>query len=344
MNYPFGERESRLSSMKKFLIFLLICMVGLAVAFSCFYQKFQELDQPVKANARAVIYKVEQGATLRSLGTDLERRGLLRSAHVFEFWGRYLKSGHLIKAGYYSLSAAMSPREILQLIVEGHTASKVVTFPEGLTLKECATIVEKNKIGTAQEFLHLTTTQGKKYGNLFPDNMEGYFLPDTYTLPLDCDVELLVRTVAEHFKETVLPYHTKKSPLSLYDTIILASLVEREAQVASERPVIAGVYINRLNDGIKLECDATVQFALGYQKEFLLYKDLEIDSPYNTYKYAGLPVGPICNPGIESIKAACSPTPSHYYYYVRNDVKGDGSHVFGQNFREHENNIRKYQL
>lgn len=330
--------------MKKFLIFLLICTIGLAVVAGCFYQKFQEFDQPVKTKAQYVIYKVEPGATLRSLGTDLEKCGLLRSARVFEFWGRYLKNGHLIKAGYYNLSAAMSPREILSLIVEGRTASKTITFPEGLTLKECAAIVEKNKIGTAAEFLRLTTAQGKKYGDIFPENMEGYFLPDTYTLPLDCDVEFLVKTVAERFKELALSYHNAKSPLSLHDTVILASLVEREAQVASERPIIAGVYINRLNDGMKLECDATVQFALGYQKEFLLYKDLEIDSPYNTYKYTGLPVGPICNPGIESIKAACNPTPSHYYYYVRNDVKGDGSHVFGQNFREHENNIRKYQL
>ncbi len=330
--------------MKKFLIFLLICAVGLVVALSCFYQKFQEFDRPVKIQAPSIVYKVEPGATLRSLGGDLQRRGLLRSAYVFEFWGRYLKKGHLIKAGYYNLNAAMSPREILQLIVEGRTASQTITFPEGLTLKECASIVEKSKIGTAAEFLRLTTTQGKKYGSIFPSNMEGYFLPDTYTLPLDSDVELLVKTVADHFKKVVLPYHNAKSPLSLSDTIILASLVEREAQVASERPLIAGVYINRLNQGMKLECDATVQFALGYTKEFLLYKDLEIDSPYNTYKYTGLPVGPICNPGIASIKASCSPTPSHYYYYVRNDVKGDGSHVFGQNFREHENNIRKYQL
>ena len=210
--------------MKKFLIFLLICTIGLAVVAGCFYQKFQEFDQPVKTKAQYVIYKVEPGATLRSLGTDLEKCGLLRSARVFEFWGRYLKNGHLIKAGYYNLSAAMSPREILSLIVEGRTASKTITFPEGLTLKECAAIVEKNKIGTAAEFLRLTTAQGKKYGDIFPENMEGYFLPDTYTLPLDCDVEFLVKTVAERFKELALSYHNAKSPLSLHDTVILASL------------------------------------------------------------------------------------------------------------------------
>ena len=94
---------------------------------------------------------------------------------------------------------------------------------------------------------------------------------------------------------------------------------------------------------MKLECDATVQFALGKQKEYLLYKDLEIDSPYNTYKITGRPAGPICSPGLESIKAACHPAKSPYYYYVRNDVKGDGSHVFGRNFNEHQRNIRRYQ-
>ena len=94
---------------------------------------------------------------------------------------------------------------------------------------------------------------------------------------------------------------------------------------------------------MKLECDATVQYALGTPKEYLLYKDLEIDSPYNTYLYPGLPAGPICNPGLDSFKAACQPQASPYFYYVRNDVKGDGSHVFGKDFSEHQNNIRRFQ-
>ncbi|MGM9992447.1 MAG: endolytic transglycosylase MltG [Candidatus Bruticola sp.] len=330
--------------MKKILVFLLVCCLAAAAAAFWLYDKFNELNQPVQTKAVASIYKVESGTTLRGLGRDLEKKNIIRSALVFEYWGRKFDSGSRIQAGHYFISAAMQPKEILQLITEGKTASQKITFPEGLTLKECARIVEKHKIGTADEFLRITQTQGKKYGDIFPNNMEGYFLPDTYTLPLDCDTEFLVRTVAERFKELALPCHTDKSPLSLKDTIILASLVEREAQVAAERPVIAGVYVNRLNSGMKLECDATVQFALGRQKEYLLYRDLEIDSPYNTYKYVGLPVGPICSPGLDSIKAACSPKPSRYYYYVRNDVKGDGSHVFGQDFGEHQNNIRKYQL
>ena len=329
--------------MKKFLAFLFVCLlIAGGVAFWG-YSKFKELDLPKADKTEVVIYEVKPGATLRSLGEDLEKQGLLRSAKVFEFWGRYLEVGHLIKAGHYELSASMAPREMLGLIVAGRTATQKLTFPEGLTLEQCAKIVHKHKIGTEQEFLKLTKHNGKKYGKVFPADMEGYFLPDTYTLPLSCDVPHLVSTAAARFEELALPYHTKESPLSLHDTIILASLVEREAQVPQERPIIAGVYINRLNDGMKLECDATVQFALGKQKEYLLYKDLEIDSPYNTYKYAGLPVGPICNPGLESIKAACRPKKSDYYYYVRNDVKGDGSHVFGRNYSEHQQNIRKYQ-
>ena len=151
--------------------------------------------------------------------------------------------------------------------------------------------------------------------------------------------------MTDQFRSVVEPMIEKypNKPLSLKETVILASLVEREAQVASERPLIAGVYINRINKGMKLECDATVQFALGKQKAVLLYSDLEIASPYNTYRYPGLPPGPICSPGAASLEAAFNPKKSDYLFYVRNDVKNDGSHVFGRDFGEHQANIQKYQ-
>lgn len=331
--------------MKKFILFALLIAAAACAAAWLGMSKFEELNRPADLSKASpdVIYEVPDGAMLRGVSEDLEKRGLLRSAKVFEFIARRSERGGAIKTGKYRLNASMSPDEILEVLVSGKTASWTLTFPEGLTLKQCAAIVEKNQVGSAAEFLRITQKEGHKYGKIFPNSLEGYFFPDTYTLPLDCDVPELVKIASARFEEMALPYHTKNSPLSLKDTIILASLVEREAQVPSERPVIAGVYINRLRDGMKLECDATVQYALGVQKEFLLYKDLEIDSPYNTYKYPGLPAGPICSPGLASIKAACSPAHTEYYYYVRNDVKGDGSHVFGRNFREHQDNILRYQ-
>lgn len=336
--------------MKKFWLYLgIVLLVFLVLAAGGAYWgylQFKEWDRPVWAagpKAPPVVYEVPAGATLRSVGEDLERLGLLRQALVFEFWGRYLEQGAKLQAGHYEVSAAMTPRQLLAVLVSGRTVQRKVTFPEGWTLRQCAQAVEKEGIDSAAHFLELTSKKGREFGDIFPANLEGYLLPDTYLLPLKCTGPELARIMTARFRELALPWHTKESPLSLRDTVILASLVEREAQVPEERPLIAGVYINRLRAGMKLECDATVQYALGTPKEYLLYKDLEIDSPYNTYLYPGLPAGPICNPGLDSFKAACQPQASPYFYYVRNDVKGDGSHVFGKDFSEHQNNIRRFQ-
>ncbi|MBQ7529240.1 endolytic transglycosylase MltG [bacterium] len=331
--------------MKKVLIGLLVVIVLLAIGGEVFYLYFQKLNKPCNDSNEgvSVVFEVKPGDTARKLGETLESQHLIRSAKVFEFWARYTDKGKDIKTGFFRINSAMEPKEILETFVSGQPATIKVTFPEGLTLDKCADIALESKICTYREFMRLTESGGKKYGKIFPDNLEGYFLPDTYTLPWKCDGEQLVKIATDRFQELVLPCLDKDSPLSLADTIILASLIEREAQVPEERSIIAGVYLNRLRDGMKLECDATVQYALGEQKEYLLYKDLEIDSPYNTYKITGLPVGPICNPGLASIKAAAHPAKTDYYYYVRNDIKGDGSHVFGRNYSEHQRNIEQYQ-
>jgi len=150
------------------------------------------------------------------------------------------------------------------------------------------------------------------------------------------------------FNDKVVPMYEKKKknlpyPLSLAQVVTLASLVEREAQLANERPIIATVYYNRLKKGMKLECDATIQYALGKPRHVLKYSDLRIKSPYNTYLHGGLPPGPIANPGLDSIKAVLEPERNDYLYYVRNDVKNDGSHVFSKTFNEHQAAIDKHQ-
>ncbi|MBQ7501713.1 endolytic transglycosylase MltG [bacterium] len=335
--------------MKKVLscIFIFIVIFAVAAVGGYFFvrHKLAELSQPsdLEDKSQEVVFEVVSGSTCRSVAEELEKQKIIRSADVFTYIARRDNLGSAIKTGFFRIKPSMTPEEILNVFVNGEQATRKLTFPEGLTLKECAQIAAKAGICTYDDFMKITRHDGRKYGAIFPADMEGYFLPDTYILPWKCGAEELVAIAAARFEELAVPYHDGKSPLSLKDTVILASLVEREAQVPSERPIIAGVYINRLNDGMKLECDATVQFALGKQKEYLLYKDLEIDSPYNTYKITGLPAGPICSPGLESIKAACHPAKSPYYYYVRNDVKGDGSHVFGRNFNEHQRNIRRYQ-
>lgn len=305
----------------------------------------KEISAAASADAEPVVYHVQPGATGRSVATDLEDKKLITNGMAFRLLLTYYerKKGASLSAGYYSVDPKKDIKGVLDDLLYGETLTRRATIPEGYVKKQVAVTLEQQEIVSADEFWEaLNSVQP---GWEFPQDVEGYLFPSTYDFPYECTGEQAVLLMLEQFRTVVEPLLAKypNRPLSLKETVILASLVEREAQVASERPLIAGVYINRLKKGMKLECDATVQFALGKQKEILLYSDLEIASPYNTYRFPGLPPGPICSPGAASLEAAFNPKKSDYLFYVRNDVKNDGSHVFGRDFQEHNANIAKYQ-
>jgi len=176
------------------------------------------------------------------------------------------------------------------------------------------------------------------------NNLEGYLFPDTYYPGSDSGPDKIVQMMLQNFEQVMErnDYISKarSKGLNLNEAVTVASMVEREARVESERPIIAGVIYNRLKAGMPLQIDATVQYALGKQKEKLLYKDLEINSPYNTYKISGLPPGPIANPGWPSLKAAIEPEKNNYLYYC---AKPDGSHAFSRTLAEHNRNVQRYQ-
>lgn len=305
----------------------------------------KEISTEASDSAEAVVYRVQSGATGRSVSQELEEKKLISNGMAFRLLLSYYerKKGASLKAGHYLVDPKKDIKGVLDDLLYGETLTKRATIPEGYVKKQVAVALEEQGIVKADDFwdsLHST-----KPGWEFPQDLEGYLFPSTYDFPYDCTGEQAVLQMTEQFRAVVEPLMEKypDHPLSLKDTVILASLVEREAQVASERPLIAGVYMNRIKKGMKLECDATVQFALGKQKDVLLYSDLEISSPYNTYRYLGLPPGPICSPGAASLEAAFHPKKSEYFFYVRNDIKDDGSHVFGRDFNEHNANITKYQ-
>ena len=223
----------------------------------------------------------------------------------------------------------------------------LVTIPEGLTLKEIAEIVSKKGICSVDEFMEAIKTNKFTVNGEELKNIEGFLLPNTYDIPKEYTPFQIEEMMIKSFDEKITPiYLEKKSKLpvnlTLKEVVTLASLVEREASVPEERPIIAGVYYNRLKIGMRLECDATIQYALGHQKKELLYSDLEIDSPYNTYKHEGLPPGPIANPGEESLKSVLNPTKHNYYFYVLNGIKNNGTHVFSETAWEHEKAVNKY--
>lgn len=334
--------------MRALLLLVRLGIVFALVAGAGLFWFAQEISRSASSEGEPVVFEVLTGASGRSIADELEAKHLIHDGMAFRLLLSYKekREGATLRAGHFLVDPRDDVRGVLHSLLDGETLTRRATIPEGYTLEQTARSLEEQEVCKAEELWTLLKSDDLELGWQFPENLEGYLFPSTYEFPWECTAEMAVRQMTGQFQTSVEPLWNKyraTAPLDLRQTIILASLVEREAQVASERPLIAGVYVNRLKKGMKLECDATVQFALGKQKEVLLYKDLEIASPYNTYRYPGLPPGPICSPGLASIEAALHPKKSDYLFYVRNDIKNDGSHVFGRDFYEHEQNIAKYQ-
>lgn len=298
-----------------------------------------------KGDRKPQVFRVERGATGGEVADRLERRGLIRSALAFRLIMRY-KSGVTLRAGYYRVDPSRPPLRIFEQMATGKTLARKATIPEGLTDVQTARRLQRDKVCSAASFLKVARHDGDQFGPYFPANLEGYLFPNTYQFPWRASGREAVRIMVDHFKSIIMPLwrrYKATAPLNLHKTVILASLVEREAKLNAERPIIASVYVNRIKRSMLLQCDATVQYALGKPHAVLTYADLKVDSPYNTYEHRGLPPGPIANPGKASLVAAMHPASTDYLFYVRNDVKGDGSHVFSRSYAEQQQAIRRFQ-
>jgi UPF0755 protein len=223
-----------------------------------------------------------------------------------------------------------------------------ITFREGLTIRQMAALYESKGFGDAREFI-AAASRGELVQDLDPaaKDLEGYLFPDTYTLPRKATAEQLITRMVAGFRKAltsdVVDAMTAKG-LSLRQLVTLASIVEKETGNKDERPLVAAVYANRLKIGMGLQCDPTVIYALeraGRYNGNLTREDLQFDSPYNTYRYAGLPPGPIAAPGRASLAAAASPAPVPYLYFVS---KNDGSHAFAETLDQHNRNVQQYQV
>lgn len=301
---------------------------------------WQWASAPAAAGAKEKVVRVTvpKGASAAAVGQDLEAQGVLRSARAFSIRARE----KTIKPGVYDLSPSEPPAVILQRLVKGDIATNRVTFPEGYTLERMAERIEEKEVGKAEPFLEVTARQGNTLtatGFTPPANLEGYLFPDTYKFPVDAEEKAIAQRMLDNFDRLVAQGkedEIKKTGRSLHEIVTIASLIEREARVPQDRGKIAGVIYNRLERKMPLQIDATVQYARGEHKARLLYRDLKVDSPYNTYKIAGLPPGPICSPGLASIEATLNPEASEYLFYV---ARSDGSHIFGKTLSEHNRNI-----
>jgi UPF0755 protein len=319
-----------------------------------------QLDTPVSDDSRPVTFTVPPGRSAAQIGDDLVAQGLIRSSLTFRTIVEARAVGNKIESGDYQVSPSMTTGEIVAVLSRGASRSGIsVTIPEGWRAEQAAQKVETIGIARADEVLGLVrggAGAGLPLAEPLPAGatLEGYLFPETYEVAKGATARTLVEMMARQFDKAVTPKIRQQlgaRGLSLHQGVTLASIVEREAAIPAEQPVIASVYLNRLKRDMPLQADPTTQYAVasanlaealgyGYWKRELSRDDLRSVSPYNTYVQRGLPPGPICSPGLAALEAVANPAETEYLYFV---AKGDGSHVFAKTDAEHAANVERYR-
>lgn len=329
------------------VLFLLLAAAGGGV-----YYAYQAL-QPLSAGPATEVV-IPAGTGSAKIAAILEDKGIIRNKLAYSIYLKYQKQGDRFQAGRYALHPGMTLDEITAKLNDGDVIKEEMvrfTIPEGFTLAQVADKLSAEGVVDKDTFLKIANGETEwpyEWTSSIPKDkslryrLEGYLFPETYELKKgSTEQEILTRMLAEWDKKSAqLPgwqAQRDKLGLSLHQILTIASLVEREVVVDEERPVVAGVIYNRIAKKMPLQIDATVQYLLDKQKDRLFEKDLQIDSPYNTYLNPGLPPGPIANPGLASIKAALWPESTKYLFYVTKK-DGSGRHLFAETFEEHKKN------
>jgi UPF0755 protein len=305
------------------------------------------------------VVRVAPGSTAADIGAMLQQRGFIRSALLFRLAADQAGVGNSLAAGDYELSRSMSTNEIIQVLAKGQVKRGLLaTIPEGWRSEQIADRLETTGFASRDDFVRaVNAPPGVPSVELLdtppPPSLEGYLFPETYEVPQKVSgtraAELMVRMFTQRVGGALRS--KPESTLTPRQVLTLASIVEREAKQATERPLIASVYLNRLAAKLPLQADPTVQYAIAtrdgpsaaaynYWKQDLTPTDLLIDSPFNTYQVTGLPPGPICNPGEASIRAVLQPSNTDYMYFVAT-TDGSGTHLFARTLDEHNSNVAK---
>jgi UPF0755 protein len=293
-------------------------------------------------NARVT---VPVGATMRLAADSLESAGVIGSARIFSFYARFRDRDRRIKAGTYILDRRASWDQIIDALEVGRGIVLTVTIPEGWDLKTMMPVISRvmNVPEAELDSAARDTTLIRRLGIPTP-SLEGYLFPETYLLPEGSAALPIVRRLVSEFERRWKPeWNAQLETLGMtrHQVITLASIIEKEARVATERPTISAVYHNRLKRGMLLQADPTVLYALGRHESRVLYRHLEVKSPYNTYRNVGLPPGPIASPGSASIEAALFPADVPFLYFVAHP---DGHHEFRATLREHNEAVRQMRI
>lgn len=295
---------------------------------------------PAKKLKKTEIF-IPVGSSARKVSSILQKSGIARNESVLTYYLSYAGIADKLKSGHYVFYQDSNIKEISETLRQGPVlTSKWITIPEGWTIKKIAERIAGKGELDKKQFESMVNDPG--YFSTYPflkdraiTSLEGYLFPQTYKIDLNTTTEAFIKLMLNQFEMEATKLNWSVVPakkLTKREIIIIASLIEREARVPAERPLVASVIYNRLAINMPLQIDATVQYALPDWKDRLLFKDLKVKSPYNTYTNKGLPPGPICNPGIASIKAALTPAPTRYLYYVLKD--DNGNHHFAETYSE----------
>lgn len=302
------------------------------------------LQTPVKPDSESVVVSIPTGANPAKVAKILREKGVIGRPRLFRLATRIRGLDRKLKSGEYNLSAALSPAQIMSVLTAGTPFQYRVTLQEGLTMAQIAAKLEKAGLVKADPFLTAATDSGLVISLGIPAlTVEGYLFPDTYHFPRGMTASEIIKRMVGRFREVMALIRATKpgtTDLTEHQSVILASLVEAETKAASERPVVAGVFVNRLKKRMLLQCDPTVVYGIKNFKGRIRKRHLTDPHPYNTYVHPGLPPGPIGNPGRSALSAALNPEKTKYLYFV---AKNDGTHYFSKNYAQHQKAVNKYQ-
>jgi peptidoglycan lytic transglycosylase G len=321
-----------------------VAAAGVAGAFM-----YQRVHQPFRGfGGSEQFVDLPSGAGSRTISDRLVDGGIVSDRLTFRLALWQSGQGRHLKAGEYRFDRAMTPFEVIDKLVRGDVYVINVTFPEGLTIADMAAIFETHGFGPRSAFVEAAQDPSPiRHVDASAKDLEGYLFPETYPLARHTDAASLVRLMVARFDHVLTPELRQAAAarhLSVRQLVTLASIVEKETARPEERPIVAAVYENRLRIGMPLQCDPTVIYALqraGRYDGNLHHEDLAFDSPYNTYRYAGLPPGPVASPGRASLEAALNPAAADFLYFVS---RNDGSHEFARSLNDHNKNVQKYQV
>jgi UPF0755 protein len=346
-----AAKKSMLKKLLPFVVLLLVLGVGILFGGQAWLRGHMNTAQAHAAKGKIISFKTGTGSA--EIISTLHREGILSGEMPSKLWLRFMASGQKFKAGDYEFKSPITPLEVINKLVKGDVATKSFTIPEGYNQWDIARIIggltglKQPPLPNPDDAIALMK-QPSLIIDLDPQarDLEGYLFPDTYEYTPSTTREQLVEAMVKRFRKvysTELQEKARQMGWTTRQAVTFASLIEKEAKVDSERETISSVYHNRLRQGIQLACDPTVIYAAlveGKYRGKIYRSDLDRDSPYNTYKRAGMPPGPIASPGKRSLTAALNPAQTDYIYFVVDVTKNDGSHKFSVSSTDHDRAVQ----